>query len=184
LPPNRFPASIAALMKSLLLLLPLFLAGLIPTLADDAAAGSAAPEAVAAPAAPVDPAKEVEIRKMIKESGVAKTMKTVMDRMFDAFKAQNSSLSSDFWTRIESEAKIDALLEKLVPIYAKYYTIDDLKAINAFYESPAGRHMIQVQPQLSGDAMSVGQDWGRALAAKVQGEIQAEQGKTSAPAGK
>jgi hypothetical protein len=170
-------------MKSILFL-SLLLAGLIPALADDTAAGSASPAATTAPATAVDPAKEAEVRKMIKESGVAKTMKLVMDRMFDAFKAQNSTLSADFWTRIEADMKIDDLLEKLVPIYAKYYTIEDLKAINAFYESPAGRHMIEVQPQLSTDAMQVGQTWGRSLATQVQGEVEKERAKTSAPAGK
>jgi hypothetical protein len=176
-------------MKTLLLLLSLFVAGLMPTLADDTTAS--APEAAAASSAPIDPAKEIEIRKMIQVSGVKTTMKTVMERMFDAFKAQNSALPAEFWTRLDSEMNMDDFIEKLIPIYAKYYSLDDLKAVNAFYASPAGQHMIQVQSQVGAEAMQVGQAWGRIEAMKVVDEIQKEQdkhpaaatGTTRAPAG-
>jgi hypothetical protein len=162
----------------------------MPTLADDATAPTA-PDATDASSAAVDPAKVVEIRKMIEASGVKTTMKTVMERMFAGFKAQNSTLPAEFWTRLDSEINMDDFIEKLIPIYAKYYSLDDLKAVNAFYASPAGQHMIQAQSQVGAEAMQVGQAWGRTEAMKVMNEIQDEQdkhpaattGTTPAPAG-
>jgi hypothetical protein len=164
----------------LLLLLAMLFAGTTPTRAD--ATTPPASAAATAPSAPVDPAKEAEIRKMIQTTGVEKTMKLVMDRMFDSFKQQNSSLPGDFWARIETEmnANTSDLIEQLIPVYAQYYSMDDLKAVNAFYESPAGQHMIQAQPQIASAAMQIGQQWGQGMAAKVMAEIQAEQAKTPA----
>jgi hypothetical protein len=166
-----------------LLLASLILAGLIPVWADDAApAVPPAPAVASTTTAAIDPAKETEIRKMIQESGMTKTMGLVMDRMFDSFKAQNASLPPEFWMRIESEMDMNELVSQLVPIFAQYYSIDDLKAINALYESPAGRHMIEVQPQITTQAMQVGQQWGRKLGQRIVTEIEAEQAKSSTPA--
>lgn len=43
---------------------------------------------------------------------------------------------------------IDQLLGDIVPIYAKYYSSDELKQIISFYESPAGQKIIHSTPQV------------------------------------
>jgi hypothetical protein len=177
-------------MKPLLLLLSVLAAGAMTLRADDVAPPTPAPPptpdaaAAATTSTAIDPAKEAEIRKMIQVTGVEKTMKLVMARMFDSFKTQNSSLPADFWTRIETEinANLGDLIEQLIPVYAQYYSMDDLKAVNAFYESPAGQHMIQAQSQIATAAMEIGRKWGQGMGAKVMAEIQEEQAKTPAPA--
>ncbi len=69
----------------------------------------------------------------------------------------------------------DDLVSQLIPVYAKYYTMEDLKAINTFLESPSGRHMISLQPQISTEAMQIGQVWGKSVAQRVMMEMQDEQ---------
>jgi hypothetical protein len=173
-------ASIQHLMKPFFLLLSLTLAALILARAEDAPSEAPATTAPASPTA-IDPAKETEIRKMIRTSGTENTMKVAMNHMFDSFKAQNAALPAKFWTRTESEMDMKSLIDELVPIYAQYYSLADLKAVNAFYESPAGRHMIEVQPQVATAAMQVGQQWGNGVATKIMAEIQAEQAKVAKP---
>ena len=134
---------------------------------------------MADPSAPIDPVKEAEIRKMIEETGTVKAMDQIKGRMITMLKAQHSELPAEFWERMQTEMKMDELVEKLIPIYNKYYTLEDVKAINAFYESPVGRHMTEVRPLLSADSMQVGQVWGRELGRKLMEEIQKE--KTSSP---
>jgi len=63
----------------------------------------------------------------------------------------------------EEKAKIEKMQEKMIeimkpemekfiknmePIYAEVFTIDELKAMKAFHESPAGRALIEKQPLL------------------------------------
>jgi hypothetical protein len=154
------------------LLLPLILAGCLLTVrADDAA--SAGPSAAAA-SAPDDPVKDAEIRKMITNSGVEATMKRVMGHMFDTMKAKDPSIPQEFWDRIEKEMNTEDLITQLIPVYAKYYSLADLQAINGFLESPSGRHMIEVQPQISTEAMQIGEQWGGGIAQKVLAEMQEE----------
>ena len=40
-------------------------------------------------------------------------------------------------------------------VYSKYITLDDLKQINAFYETPEGKKLVEAGPQMSNDIMQL-----------------------------
>lgn len=61
------------------------------------------------------------------------------------------------------------LMDLMVPIYAKYYTEEDLDNIIRFYETPSGRRMADAQPKIATDAMGVAQQW--AMRSPKDGEI-------------
>ena len=48
---------------------------------------------------------------------------------------------------------MDEIIARLVPIYAKYYTTDDLKQLIAFYKGPLGQKHIKATPALMEDSM-------------------------------
>ena len=62
------------------------------------------------------------------------------------------------------------LMDLMVPIYAKYYTEEDLDNIIRFYETPSGRRMADAQTKIATDAMGVAQQWAMQFAQKM-GEI-------------
>ncbi len=45
--------------------------------------------------------------------------------------------------------------EVYVPLYAKYFTLEDIKAINEFYKSPAGKKTIETTPAITAEAMGI-----------------------------
>ncbi len=149
------------------------------TQAPAAAATPAATTTAANPPAPIDPAKAAEIRKMIQASGIESTMKVVMVRVLEAERARNYTLPAEFWNRAESEMDTADLVNQLIPLYDRYYSLDDLKAINAFYASPAGQHMIAVKTQLTTEAMKIGQQWGRNMGQKIMSEMEEEKVKAA-----
>jgi hypothetical protein len=145
-----------------------------------APADGSATNATAVEDAPIDPAKEAEIRKLIENTGVKENMKLVMGRMFETYRKKYPEVPADFWTQMDSDANLDDLISRLVPVYARYYTIDDIKAINGFYNSPTGQHMKEMQPQIVGASMLVGQQWGREIGARIMSGVMAQQAKTYA----
>ncbi len=169
---------------SLLCLLPL-LACLVTARAEvpDTTTAPATPSvpAVSAPAAeaapPVDPAKAVEIRKLLELTGTIKMTHQIMDQMITSFRMQNSSVSTEFWDRFEKEMNLQELVDQMVPVYAKYYTLDDLKAVNAFYETPAGQRVLAATPQIMHESMQIGQTWGRGVAMRLLSELREEKAK-------
>lgn len=43
--------------------------------------------------------------------------------------------------------KIDKIIEQLIPVYAKYYTAEEIKVLISFYKSPTGIKHIKLAPQ-------------------------------------
>ena len=66
-------------------------------------------------------------------------------------------------------------MEKIIPVYEKYYTTEDLKAVNAFYESPAGQKILSTLPQVMQETVKIGQEWGKKLGEKAAAEVEREQ---------
>jgi hypothetical protein len=65
----------------------------------------------------------------------------------------------------------------VLPIWAKYYTREDVKQLIVFYESPLGRKLVSVQPQIMAESMAAGATWGEALGAKIDAKLRAEVGQ-------
>jgi len=126
----------------------------------------------AEPAAPIDPAKEAEIRKLLLTTGTVKMVNMSLKQMLAAIRGQSSDLPPEFWDKLEKEMDPTKLVDKLIPVYAKYYSLEDLKAVNAFYQTPAGQHLLQAQPQILKESMGIGQAWGRAAGTKAMLEIE------------
>lgn len=49
----------------------------------------------------------------------------------------------------------DEMVREVIPVYEKYLTMEDLRALLAFYRSPVGQKLVRIQPQLTKDAMIV-----------------------------
>lgn len=54
-------------------------------------------------------------------------------------------------------AVITEMRMEMAPLYARYYTLDEVRGLTAFYASPLGRKMISITPQLSADSMAISQ---------------------------
>ena len=49
--------------------------------------------------------------------------------------------------------KVDEIITRLAPVYAKYYTTQDLKELIAFYKGPLGQKHIKVTPSVMQESM-------------------------------
>jgi hypothetical protein len=118
--------------------------------------------------------KVVEIEKMLRLVGMEKLMEQVKTQMLTALRQQIAGASGDYWKRFEEKFDTRELLQLVMPLYDKYYTMEDLKAINAFYESPAGQKVVTTLPQITQESMKIGQAWGEAMGKRVEREVQEE----------
>jgi hypothetical protein len=107
--------------------------------------------------------KRTEIEKMLRLTGMGKLMEQMKGQMISGLKAQISQVPEGFWEKFAQKMDTHELLEKIIPVYDKYYTIEDLKAVNAFYESPAGQKVLSSLPQIMQESMKIGQEWGQKI---------------------
>lgn len=74
---------------------------------------------------------------------------------------------------------IDELVDATVPIYAREFTVDEVKQIAAFYRTPVGAKMLAMAPKLMGEGMQLSQQIvARRLGPMLQ-ELQKKQQKES-----
>jgi hypothetical protein len=133
------------------------------------------PAAAAAPAPPaeqVDPGMEADIRMLIEVSGGAALGKQMFDGMMGSFRGTMPGVPAAFWDGMAREFDPNEFTNLLVPIYARYYTREDIQALVAFYRSPLGQKMVSVNPMVVQDSMAAGQTWGRQIAERVIAKLQ------------
>lgn len=62
-------------------------------------------------------------------------------------------------TEVEALFDIDEIIKQLIPIYDKYYTLEELKAIIDFYRSAPGKKLVEATPQIMKEALQVSVDY-------------------------
>ncbi|WP_244142171.1 DUF2059 domain-containing protein [aff. Roholtiella sp. LEGE 12411] len=65
-------------------------------------------------------------------------------------------------------------MNELIPVYAKYFTNEDIKQMIAFYETPLGKKTISVLPQISQESAEIGQKYGIAAAKRALQKLEEE----------
>jgi len=153
----------------------------LPAVADDPAPTTQPAVEETAPAEttpaeePMTPAKEQDIRKLLDVTGAGRMGEMMMDQVMQQIVSSNPDMA-DFVQELRSEMDIDELIESIIPIYAKYFTHEDIKGLVKFWQSPLGQRFIEAQPQVMMDSMQVGQQWGMKLGQKVMRRIQERRG--------
>ena len=126
----------------------------------------------AEPDKPKVPAEKVtEIQKTLRLVGMEKLLVQMKTQMFSMFREKMKEVPEDYWKRAEAKFDTSELIAMIVPLYDKYYTMEDLKAVNAFYESPAGQKVLSTLPQITEESMKLGQAWGEEVAKRVEREV-------------
>ena len=67
---------------------------------------------------------------------------------------------------IEAEfaKQLPTMVDAFATIYIKHFTAEELRELNAFYDSPLGRKLIKDMPALMQEGMAVGQMFGLKIA--------------------
>jgi hypothetical protein len=95
----------------------------------------------------------------------------MFDLMLPSLEALAPQAPAAFWTLFRSKLDMDSFSNMIIPIYDRHFSQDDIKGLIRFYESPLGRKMLAVTPQLTQESFVVGQEWGQRLAQDIIDEL-------------
>ncbi len=112
-----------------------------------------------------------QVKKLLKVTKGAELADQIMQSLISNFKTKTKGANEKFWTEFRKEIDSNSLMEKIIPIYQKYLTDKDVADLTKFYEGETGRRFIAIQPQLVGESMAVGQQWGMETAQKLQAKL-------------
>ncbi|MFA6451085.1 MAG: DUF2059 domain-containing protein [bacterium] len=87
------------------------------------------------------------LKGMIDENEMTDRDRQIMDELMPPFMEK-------IYKTIFNSFDINKMVEEIyIPLYAKYFDEDDIKAMIAFYESPTGKKFIDLTPALTAEAM-------------------------------
>ncbi|MDD3036541.1 DUF2059 domain-containing protein [Bacteroides sp.] len=117
------------------------------------------------------------LEKMMSLSGSLEITKTMVPQMISMMKQSSPGTADAFWDDFAAKWKTkfaDRMVELYVPIYQKYLTIDDLKDLIAFYETPIGKKLAEATPKMTMEGMQLGQKIGMEMATELQNELKVQ----------
>ncbi len=130
-----------------------------------------------------DPARLAAARELMQVAGVAKQFDEVMpvlaQRLSEAFVAVAPDKADEIRAVFGQVAvrfvdRKGELIEQIAALYADKLTAEDMGAVVAFYRSPVGVKFIAIQPEMSRQAMALGQRWGSAIGREIEAEARRE----------
>ncbi len=133
--------------------------------------------AFAQDAAPApDPKIDLAV-KILQETHALDHMSQALDIMLpqlvNLIKQQAPNLTEDQIKMVsdmigeEMKSTLPKMVTANARIYASHFTLDELTAIEQFYQSPAGQKVIAETPAIIKEAVPLGIAWGREAAAEV-----------------
>ena len=128
----------------------------------------------------INPEKGVDIRKLIKLTGLEEVVilsaDSVVDKIFPILKkaiAKNNPAVTDAVLAIMKTTTISlvkrqisspgGLVDRVIPIYDRHYTHNEIRALIKFYESPLGKKMASIRPEITREGIVVAEQWVRYL---------------------
>ena len=122
-------------------------------------------------------------KELMEVAGVAKQFDEVMpvlaQRLGEAFVAVAPDKADEIREVFKQVAvkfvdRKGELIDQIAALYAEKLSAEDMTAIVAFYKSPVGVKFIAIQPEMSRQAMTLGQRWGSALGREIEEEARRE----------
>ena len=115
--------------------------------------------------------KEVKIVELLETMGSTQAMKTSFEYMINYYKQNNPQISSQYWDNSLKHVDYNELVQKLVPVYSKHFTEQEIVDLLNFYNTSTGKKMIEKMPAILEESMEIGRKWGIELAQKIEEEI-------------
>lgn len=95
------------------------------------------------------------VARIMELTNVRQTTAASLEAMYVNMKAQLgiTEAQAGELAGVVTAAMYDSMVEMYVPIYRKYYTLDDLAQLCAFYETPLGKKAAAVTPRIVQEGM-------------------------------
>jgi uncharacterized protein len=133
------------------------------------------------PSSSVDPQKEARIRELMDLTGAKNLGQQLIDAGMEQFRSsvQDSQPNNPrakqfvdaFVSGFHKHFDVNTLNERVIPIYDKYLTAEDLKGLLDYYRSPLGQRMLKTLPELTRESQAAGFALGQKAAQETMEDL-------------
>lgn len=143
------------------------------------------PETRETPQAPaaetIDPAKDAAIRHLMDLTGAGKLGGQMVDAMMPQMRAMIAQSLGDnarvnqflqeFFLKFRAHFTDADIVNAIIPVYARHFSLEDIQALTQFYESPVGQRVVKELPQVTEESRGIGTKLGQAAAFQTLQEM-------------
>jgi hypothetical protein len=132
----------------------------------------------------IDPQKEARIRELMELTGAKNLGQELIEAGMEQFRSSVQDSQPDnprakqfvdaFVTRFQKHFDSNSLTDRIIPIYDKYLTDDDLKGLIDYYHSPLGQRMLKSLPELTRESQAAGFTMGQKAAQETMDELKVD----------
>jgi hypothetical protein len=120
----------------------------------------------------VDPELDRAIRQLIEATGALEIgeqfANAISMQMTQTLRQTNPDIpprafdiiQQEVMTVIGEELANGSFEDQMVPVYARYFNLQEVEELLAFYHTAIGQKTVEVMPLLTQESMQVGQNWG------------------------
>ena len=134
--------------------------------------------------AKVDPSKEASIRQLMELTGTKSLGAQMMHAGMEQFRASVTESQPDnprakqfidaFVASFQKHFDPDSLTEKIIPIYDKYLSDEEVNGLLEYYKSPLGQRMLKALPEIARESQQAGFSLGQKAAQETLEDLKTE----------
>src|SRR5258708_122854 len=132
----------------------------------------------------IDPQKEARIRELMDVTGAKNLGQQLIDAGMEQFRSSVQDSQPDnprakqfadaFVARFQKHFDPNSLTERVIPIYDKYLTANDLQGLLDYYHSPLGQRMLKALPEVTRESQAAGFALGQQAAQETMEELKGD----------
>lgn len=121
-----------------------------------------------------DPQKVAVIKELITLSGSTNIGNKMVTQLINSFKPAFPDVPNEVWERFAKKLNAEELVDSIIVVYDRHFSIEDLQAAVDFYRTPSGQRLLKELPLVMSEGAAIGQEWGKKKAAELIEELKAE----------
>ena len=117
------------------------------------------------------PATEDQVRQLMEVVGVGKMLLQMNTQAVTTLQQSMPCVQPDFWQNYMDANQTQLFIGRLVPVYQKHFTADEMEGLLKFYRSPLGQKVINEMPTTMAEANQAGQQWSHERSEQMVNEL-------------
>jgi hypothetical protein len=125
----------------------------------------------ARPAPASGDAKAADIKRLLDLTGGVRVGERLLDRLFEAERRSMPEVPESVWQEARRAFETSELVELIAAVWDRHFTQDEIRELIAFYESPLGKRLREMQPVILQESLFAGEEWGRRALERLQQKL-------------
>lgn len=123
------------------------------------------------PAAAATQPSEEQVRQLMEVVGVGKMLSQMNSQAVGVMQQSLPCVPASYWQNYIDASGTQQFIGRLVPIYQRHFSADEIEGMLKFYRSPLGQKVITEMPTTMGEANQAGLQWSRERSDQLIAEL-------------